>query len=63
MTSINRQTLTFVDQQQPVYLSDRSSRSYTLMDNMPVTTDYELSQEQQCVYCNPSVNYLSTNYP
>jgi hypothetical protein len=57
MTSINRQSQSSVDQQQPVYMQDENSRSYTVMDNVPVTINKDLPQEQQIVYFNPPVNY------
>jgi hypothetical protein len=58
MMSINRQSFDSVEQQQPVYLLGENSRSYILMNNVPLTTNCGLAQEQQTVYVSAPVNYL-----
>jgi hypothetical protein len=63
MISSNRQNHNFVDQQQPFYMPDENSHIYAIKNNVPLTTNNEISLEQQIVYCNTPVNYPSINNP
>ncbi len=44
-------------------MSEEKSRMYTVMNNIPLTTNDEVLQEQQIVYCNTPMNYQQINNP
>jgi len=63
MTSPVRQIYSLVEQLQPVYLPGEEPRVYAVMNDVPLTTNNGVSQEQQIVYYNTPVNYQNMNNP
>jgi hypothetical protein len=63
MTSLNGPIHNVVDQLQPVYMPGENPCIYAVMNNVPLTTSNEISQEQQIVYDNDPVNYSLISNP
>jgi hypothetical protein len=59
--STSRQNNNFVDYQQPVYMLDENSRIYAVMNNVPLASSNEISQEQQIVFHKAPMNYQPIN--
>ena len=61
MTSTDGQAHNYIEQRQPVYMSDENVRSYAVMYNVPLSTNSEIAQEQQIVYNTAPIQYQPLN--
>ncbi len=63
MTTSNRPTQVIFEQQQPVYGSSEKTRIFAVMNDVPLTTESAIPQDQQLFYYNIPMNYHPTANP